>query len=342
MIAPEIQRLYNILCSFLGPSKDELDESLQLQFSCPHCQERDGTGEKSKYHLEVNIQKGLYNCWKCASVDDSMKGSVYKLIRKYGNQELLKDYKDTIKSFRESSLYQIHYDKDDFAVDYADAEENGLDIPQYYQKFRKGVDEGTQAFQYLQKRGIDWSIIDKYSLGFTTYHQDERSLSNRIILPSYDKFGDINYWTARDYTNNPKRQRYFNPVVERKKIIFNEEKVEWNADVTLVEGPFDHIVVPNSIPLLGKVLNPQFELFYELIDKCKANCNIFLDADAIETVKVLYKTLDNTKLNGRVRYIPVKGDYDPSKIFEEYGRKGIVTCLGRAKRLSEQELFTIQ
>jgi hypothetical protein len=101
-------------------------------------------------------------------------------------------------------------------------------------------------------------------------------------------------------------------------------------------------VVPNSIPLLGKVLNPQFELYNELINNCKANCNIFLDADALPTVKVLYKLLNETKLHGRVRYIPIKGDFDPSKVFEIYGKKGIITCLRRAKSFTEEELINIK
>ena len=78
--------MYDILVSFLGESKSGLDESLQLQFSCPKCQEREGYQERHKFHLEVNLAKGLYHCWKCSSMDDGMQGNVYKLIRKYGNR----------------------------------------------------------------------------------------------------------------------------------------------------------------------------------------------------------------------------------------------------------------
>ena len=100
MIAPEIKKMYDILVAFLGDSKGDLDGTLQLQFSCPRCQEREGSQEKNKYHLEVNLAKGFYNCWKCSSIDDSMHGSVYKLIRKYGNSSLLKDYKEAVYAFR--------------------------------------------------------------------------------------------------------------------------------------------------------------------------------------------------------------------------------------------------
>lgn len=341
MIAPEIKRLYDILTAFLGPSKGELDESYQLQFSCPHCQERDGSEESQKYHLEVNLQKGLYNCWKCSSIDDSMKGSVYSLIRKYGTPQLLKSYKDTVRELRESSLYKIHFSKDDFSVDFTDAEDEFIELPKHYCKFQKDKHGNTQAFQYLSQRGIGWPIIEKYSIGFTSYHDDDKNISKRIILPSFDKYGDVNYWTGRDYTGNPKRQRYFNPKVERKDIIFNEDKVQWNADITLVEGPFDHIVVPNSIPLLGKSLNPNYYLYERLVYDAKANVNIFLDADAIDTVRKLYKTLDSTKLHGRVRYVPVKNNLDPSEIFKLYGFRGVVSYLRNATVFNEFDLINL-
>lgn len=341
MIAPEVKRLYDILTAFLGPSKGELDESYQLQFSCPHCQERDGYGETQKYHLEINLQKGVFNCWKCSSVDDSMKGSVYKLIRKYGNAQLLKSYKEAIRCLRESSLYKIHFDKDDFKSDYADSEEQTVELPKFYTIFQKGRDENTMAFQYLLKRGIGWPIINKYNIGFTNYHSEDKNVSKRIILPSFDQYGEVNYWTGRDYTNTPKRQRYFNPNIERKNIIFNEDKVQWNADITLVEGPFDHIVVPNSIPLLGKNLNSNYYLYERLVNKSKANVNIFLDADAISTVKKLYKTLNSTALNGRVRYIPVKDNLDPSEIFRLYGNKGIIAYLRNATVFNEFDLINL-
>lgn len=342
MIAQEIRQMYEILVCILGPSKSSLDNSLQLQFSCPHCQERDGLQEKNKYHLEINIAKGFYNCWKCSSIDDSMHGSIYKLIRKYGNESLLRLYKDAVASFRESSLYKINFTKDEFQEDYEDIMINQMEFPNEYVKFVKGRDESTKQYQYLAKRGIDWPIIEDYHLGFTTYHKDNKSLSNRIILPSFDEFGDINYWAARDFTGNKKRQRYFNPYVERKSIIFNEEKIQWNADITLFEGPFDHIVVPNSIPLLGKNLTEEYKIFQSLYNKSHANISIFLDGDAKETAKKLYKLLNQGRLKGRIRFIEVpvdERDLDPSKIFELWGRRGIIQFLRSAKEIEENSLI---
>lgn len=336
MLPLEIRRMYDILVSFLGESKSGLDESLQLQFSCPKCQERDGYQERNKYHLEVNLAKGLFHCWKCSSIDENMQGSIYKLIRKYGSPELLKQFKEAINEFRQTSLYEIKFTEDDFKEDYADLMKDSLSLPQNYVKFSIGKNDKTRAFQYLQKRGIDWPIIEDYHLGYTTYDENNKKGSNRIILPSFNKNGELNYWTGRDFTGNEKRQRYDNPKVDRKSIIFNEEKVSWNADITLVEGPFDSIVVPNSIPLLGKQLNDEYKLYHELFNKANANINLFLDGDAIETTKKLYNTLNQGRLKGKIRliYVPVdENDLDPSKIFQLWGRKGIIKFINSAQKI---------
>jgi hypothetical protein len=339
MIAPEIQKMYDILVCFLGKSKNGLDESYQLQFSCPRCQSREGIGEKNKFHLEVNLASGIFNCWKCSSIDNKMHGTIFKLIRMYGSPMLLAEYKNCIREFKKSSLYKINSNSNEQIFDYGEDDdiiENKIVLPNEYIKLDKSLHQDTKAFKYLQERAIDWPIIEDFNIGFTTYHETNKKLSNRIILPSYDEFGDVNYWTGRDFTKNPKRQRYDNAKADRKTIIFNENKVQWNADITLVEGPFDSIVVPNSIPLLGKALNEDFKLYHALFDNANAHINIFLDGDAIETTKALYKTLDKGRLKNRIRYIFIPVDereLDPSKIFQLYGRKGIIQFINSTQKL---------
>jgi DNA primase len=190
------------------------------------------------------------------------------------------------------------------------------------------------------ERGLTWDILEKYKMGYTIREEDEgmRKYSYRVIIPSYDHLGELNYWVGRDFL--PKndeftRTKYANPKAEKKEIIFNEEKVQWDADITLVEGAFDHIVVPNSIPLLGKALDTDYKLYWELITRANAHINIFLDADAFQTVKQVYKLLNHGRLYDRIRYIPVGGDEDPSSLFEKGGYKAIVEHLRNARQIDE-------
>lgn len=335
MIPSEIYKLKTILDSFLGGSKKDLDETYQLQYPCPRCIEENGDKETRKYNLEVNLSKQLFNCWKCSSIHDEMHGSILKLIKLYGNESILKEYKEAIYVLRQSKLYQVSFNKDDFNIDTTVFERDTVKLPTNFKKFKEGEYNPKKAIDYLFKRGIDWNIINDYNIGYTTYDENNKQVSSRIIIPSFNKFGELNYWTGRDFLNFDKRQKYFNPQVERKDIIFNEEKIQWDADIVLVEGPFDHIVVPNSIPLLGKSLKMDFLLFQEIKLRANANILIFLDADANEDVKKIYKLLNHDNLYGKVKWVPVSNDLDPSKIFELYGYKGIVNHLKTAERIDE-------
>ena len=337
----ELEKLYSILASFLGEAKNGFNEhNLELEFPCPCCIDRDGNGEARKHNLAVNLQKQVFQCWKCSSMGEPMKGSIIKLIRMYGNEELLSQYKDIIRSIHDSELYKLHFSDKDFNIDTSIVTREDLKLPDTFQYFDRTKPNHKTALKYLLDRGLNWDIIEKYKMGYTLREElpENRKYSYRVIIPSYNAVGELNYWVGRDFL--PKddrfnRTKYANPIAEKKEIIFNEEKVQWDADITLVEGPFDHIVVPNSIPLLGKALGTDYKLYWELISRCNAKCNIFLDADAYQTVKEIYKLLNHGRLYGKIRYIPVEGDEDPSSLFEKGGYKEIARHIANAQQIDE-------
>lgn len=332
----ELNKIYSILESFLGESKSGFDgKNMQLQFPCPNCIEKYGKAEERKFNLEINLSKQLFHCWKCTDEGDEMHGSILKLIKLYGNEQLLKEYKEAIHSLRESKLYKLNFSDDDFNIDTKSVEIEDLKLPSSFKYIRKDKPLPKDVAKYLNSRGIGWDIIERYSMGYTEYTKDSLMPSYRIYIPSYDKYGDLNYWTGRDYLNRDKVVKYYNPKVERKNVIFNEEKVQWDADITLVEGPFDHIVVPNSIPLLGKVLNKEFKLYWEIVKNAKGNVNIWLDDDAFDSIKAIYKELNHGDLYNKIRFIKTDLGKDPSEIYEKYGYKGIVECLRSTQKIEE-------
>jgi DNA primase len=232
-------------------------------------------------------------------------------------------------------LYKLNFSDDDFNIDTKSVEIEDLKLPSSFKYIRKDKPLPKDVAKYLNSRGIGWDIIERYSMGYTEYTKDSFMPSYRIYIPSYDKYGDLNYWTGRDYLNRDKVVKYYNPKVERKNVIFNEEKVQWDADITLVEGPFDHIVVPNSIPLLGKVLNKEFKLYWEIVKNAKGNVNIWLDDDAFDSIKAIYKELNHGDLYNKIRFIKTDLGKDPSEIYEKYGYKGIVECLRSTQKIEE-------
>lgn len=336
----ELQKIYEILVSFLGEAKDKFDgENMQLQFACPKCIDRDGKGEARKYNLEVNLKKQVYQCWKCSSMDDSMKGPILRLIKEYGGDSLTNDYKSIMRSIRSSELYRLGT-SDDF-IDTSAVDNDELTLPTTFKPFKEGKPFPKKAMAYLEGRGIGWDIINEYHIGFTERETEHKKQGFRIVIPSYDVYDELNYWVGRDYL--PKsdkfvRLKYDNPKVEKRSIIFNEGKLQWDADINLVEGPFDHIVVPNSVPLLGKALNKKYKLYWDLLEKANANVNIFLDGDAFDTTMKLYSFLNHDKFYGRVRYIPMESDEDPSSLYQKGGKKAILTHLANARTINEAYL----
>lgn len=338
----EIKKLKNILDFILGESKHELDSSMQLEYPCPHCIEKYGSNEIRKYNLSVSLSKNVFQCWKCSSEgDEDMKGSIAKLIRLHGNEKLLEEYKSAIRSIRESKLYDLHFA--DFDVDTSMVEKEELKFPTSFKRFKKGERNNYGALKYLEKRGIGWDIIEKYKIGYTEKEEVNKKGSFRVVIPSYNALGELNYWVGRDYLPKSEkfatRLKYDNPKVEKKNIIFNEEKIQWDADITLVEGPFDHIVVPNSIPLLGKALNKNYKLYWDLITKANARINILLDSDIADNGKEIYSLLNHGRLYGKIRHIVPYLGKDPSEIYEKYGYKGIAKTLESAYEIPEYKLL---
>lgn len=215
----EFERLYNIFEFMLGESKSGYCErQMQYQFPCPHCIEKYGQQEAFKYNLEVSFSNGgVYNCWKCSSEgDDTMHGSIKKLIRLFGNGDLLQEYLNIIRSIKDSKLYRL--DLNDF--DTSIIEREALRLPSSFKLFKKDGKNNYGALKYLENRGIGWDIIEKYKLGYTEKDTDNRKGSYRIIIPSYDVSSELNYWVGRDYLPKSdkftRRLKYDNPKVEKR------------------------------------------------------------------------------------------------------------------------------
>ena len=131
------------------------------------------------------------------------------------------------------------------------------------------------AQAYIKNRGINKHDILQYNIGMC----ESGLYKNMIILPTYDVEGNLNYFTARSFEQNP-YNKYRNPSVSRD-IIVNEHFINWNIPVILCEGIFDAIAIKrNAIPLLGKSI--QNNLMKKLITSMVDKVYIALDSDAVK------------------------------------------------------------
>jgi len=311
----------DILRNFLGDSRKHNEAKGQIAFDCPACALEKGKPQgDGKGNLEINYNKGVFRCWSCMYTNN-MHGYVPKLIKRFGNSELLKEYlilkPDEIDySDQESVAIEVK-----FPVGYKKILDCTPNTPRYY-----------DVLNYLAKRNIGWDLINKFDIGYTM----EGDFHSRIIVPSYDEYNEINYFIARafDWRIKPK---YLNPEAEKEKIIFNENKVKWDSTIYLVEGVFDHIVTPNSIPLLGKYISDKlFELLYT---KASANIVILLDSDAYYDALQLYKLLDVGDLKGRIKLCVPEDGFDPSLIFQKQGKVGIINLLKTSHKVKESLIY---
>ena len=259
MFEYEIEKIRSVLIDILGQPKNEPYSSGWQSFCCPYCAAEDGVKSDGKYNMETNVEHGCYfHCWKCET-----RGKLSKLIRDFGNSAQMAEYKEILNTIRNSKLYQIGNVSGD--VELIDVE-TYVSLPTGFKKINKNDKSSLIPLQYLYKRGITDDMIEKYNIGYTTYYCNDFTQRNRIIIPSYDEVGELNYWVGRDYTGKNKI-KYCNPKIQKTSIVFNEGLLNWYENITLVEGPFDHIVVPNSIPLLGKSLTINSAVYKALKEK---------------------------------------------------------------------------
>jgi DNA primase len=284
----------DILEDVLGEHRLHNDYKGQISFDCPVCShEIKGLDEgDGKGNLEVNYKRSVYKCWVCAETHNTY-GSLYKLLKKYGNPKQLKKYlllkPEDDGEQPKRNFVQVRLPKE--FIPFKDAS-LGLKMTPYYK----------QAMNYLQKRNVTDLMIQMYNIGFCYSGHYE----HRIIVPSYDSENRLNYFIARSYLNDTK-MKYKNPEVDKESLIWNEHLINWDEPVYIVEGAFDSIFLPNSIPMLGKFMTQN--LFNKLYDNAK-KVIIVLDPDAWDDAFRLYHKLNCGKLMGKLWIVKLDGDKD--------------------------------
>lgn len=305
----------------------------QYQFNCPFCADEKG-GVDGKHNLEVSFALGKYHCWSCGYA-----GPISRLIKLRGGKALADEYFRIIKDLKENQYYNLDLFKDNGDI----FEEQYLKLPKTFQKIDLSTCRDKALVAYLNKRKITQDIIDRYNIGRTVWEDEEWSWRNRIIIPSYNSVGDLNYFIGRTYKEKDKRNKYKNCDNDKSKIILHEDKIQWDADIYLVEGALDCIYYPNSIGLMGKSLSRGMELYTKLYERANANIIICLDGDTnINETKRIYSNLDKGRLKNHIKYVRLGTDELPWKDFgeayEDKEKEGLIQIMKSAKQFSEIEL----
>jgi DNA primase len=314
------KELIELLEDFLGEPRKHYENKEQISFDCPNCSDLKGVDYDGKGNLEVNYGSGVYKCWSCAETHET-QGKIYNLFKTYADKDILKRFI--------SGKYQFNNDYYPTVIKPVSTEKLKLPEETFFLNGNQKHKEFFPAFGYLYERGLNDKIIDKFKIGFCF----EGKYQNRVIIPSYDANGDLNYFVTRTISKVKSKYNHLNPEIDKTSIIFNELFIDWDKPIFLVEGAFDHVVVPNSIPLLGKKLYDK--LFDALYFKAKNFIIVALDGDALEDGKKIFNRLDAGRLRNRVLLNKMPEDEDLSSYYQKYGPLHLKQLLQKNYKLND-------
>ena len=241
----------------------------ELLFYCPKCKHH-------KAKLSCNVRKNVFKCWVCNFTGTNLT----RLVKRYG-------------SYKQKQEWSKYDDKIDLSsTSFADtlfgqqeANETLLNLPKEFITLTgKHNSLSNIPLRYLYERGISKEDILKWKIGYCL----DGEYGGRIIVPSFNLEGKINYFIGRSYRDD--WMKYKNPSLHKNSIIFNELYVDWDSDLVLTEGVFDAIVAGNAIPLLGSTLPETSRLFQE-VAKHDTPIYIALDPDAEKKAKYLIRDM---------------------------------------------------
>ena len=304
-----------ILKEILGGHYTSNEEHL---FSCPYCKHH-------KKKLSINIEKNFFKCWVC----DMHGRSIRRVVRRFGSFQQLKAW-DSLNQKEDISRF------DDIFEESQPEQNQRASLPQEFATLtgKNLPPSAKHATSYLSNRGITTKDIISWKIGFCARGEYQ----GRIVIPSFDEEGYVNYFVARSYDKNWKR--YLNPPLSRD-IVFNHLSVDWDADIVIVEGVFDAIKAGlNSVPLLGSTLREESRLFQEII-KNDASVFIALDEDAkLKSEKVISRLLT---YGMEVYKIDVSGYNDVGEMTKEEfkKRKASASFINEDTYFMEQALSNI-
>jgi len=244
------------------------DKGNELLFTCPECGHH-------KRKFSVNLDKNAYKCWVC-----NYRGrNIRRIVRRFGTYTQLQAW-DAITNRSDLERFA-----ELFVAPECGESPQKLELPQEFISLchDKIPATGMYALRYLKSRGVTNEDIIRWKIGYC-FSGEYR---NRIVFPSFDNDGDINYFVARSYSGDS--YKYKNPKAS-KNIILNHLYIDWNKDLTIVEGIFDAVIAGNSIPILGSTLRSDSELIREIV-RNDTPVFIALDPDAAEKERRIIKTL---------------------------------------------------
>ena len=286
---------------------------INFDVRCPICAPTDPTKKK----LSIRTDNGANHCWVCGW----RSRSIVPLVRKYGTQRQM----EAVKAVFGSSGFTSQ-------IVTGEREKPPLTLPNDFKLLTLAPtnDPDIKAvWRYIVSRGLSESDAWYFKFGVSNDPRWKR----RVIMPSFDVMGKLNYFTARAIDPD-RKPKYDNPDVDRTPVVFNEVNVDWSSPLVLCEGPFDLVKCPqNSVPMLGSDLDERHELFARILTN-DTPVLLAMDGDMWNTkTPKVYKKLCEYDVD--VKVVDVRPWGDPGSM----SRAEMEIAVTQAKKLSWEDGF---
>ncbi len=288
-----MNKLVNLLNRVLNNNGVKLKKQDEYMYWSPFV-----THHKRK--LQINTQTGKWHCW----VSNVGGRNFFQLFKKVSATK--EQFDELVELVGENKFYKVKEED----------KKNIVKLPDDFKPLWNGNDGIVKrhALTYLYKRGITDEDIIKYNIGYC----DSGLYSNRIIVPSYDSNGRLNFFVGRDFYTS--KMKYKNSPTS-KDIIGFDIFINWDEPIILCEGVFDAMAFKrNAIPLFGKTVPKSLQK--KIIEFGVKTLYLALDNDAMsDTIKITDMFLSE----GIDVKIMVLKDKDPSELGFEKLLKSIQT-----------------
>ncbi|MGL5732664.1 MAG: DNA primase [Metamycoplasmataceae bacterium] len=305
--------------------------------------------------LSVSQEKQFFKCFSCGT-----SGNVITFLEKY--QGMSK--KEAIIFL--AKKYDINYDNFEY-VEASRYNDNQRDIIKVFnditQKFSYDLTfkENKSAAEFLKKRNINSKIQEMFSIGYAKpskvenykdfllkksnnvstminasliNENENQIISDRIVFPIKNEFGDIVALSSRTLDPNEKIYKYINSgdsvVFNKSSIIYNFWRAkETGRELYLVEGFMDVIAfarvgLNNAVALMGTSISETH------ISKLKNHSVVlFFDSDNAglqATNKSIFLLL---KANIEVDVVKNTSQYDPDEFLNKYGEEKFLNLISQ-------------
>ena len=251
-------------------------DGINCAVNCPICNEN----KKNKLKLIIRLDDGRYQCWVCG-----VKGSNISFLasKHKANADI---------------LFEV-FGRKTKKVDNLELEELKMPASSHFLLSDTLDPDRKATVRYVRSRGLNHHDVYRWRMMYSS----SRSHRRRVIIPSFDAEGHLNYFVSRSIDED-RKPKYLNSKVPKNEIIFNEIDVNWKKPVVLVEGVFDAMKCgENAIPILGSSLSKNSKL-YSSLTRHSCEVTLSLDPDLKQKSYIIANNLARDGCNVSISFAP--------------------------------------